>query len=190
MSDQKNTYRIEARRHRERMDVRDEDPDIAALNFIKSLKPSKDQIVAAYWPLEREFDVTPLLHRVLEEGISICLPVMREGTRVLDFVRWQEGDPLVKGKHGILQPCVDENTAFVLPDIVVVPMLAFDRRGHRIGYGGGYYDATLNFLRAQKEVIAVGMAYSQQAVLFNLPTEEHDEPLDWVITPKDVHSYI
>lgn len=185
----KDIYRIEAKRHLERMDIRDEDPDIAAINFFKSINPSKDHIVAAYWPKNREFDTGPLLHRLLEEGISVCLPVMQKDTRVLSFVNWVDGDALVKGPHDILQPQITDETEFALPDIVVVPMLAFDRKGHRLGYGGGYYDATLNALRAQKDIVAVGVAYSSQAVLFNLPSEEHDEQLDWVITPKDVHSY-
>ena len=70
-----------------------------------------------------------------------------------------------------------------------MPLLAFDRRGHRLGYGEGYYDATLADLRARKKVIAVGLAYAQQAILFNLPAEDHDQPLDWIITPQIAQRY-
>lgn len=189
MSEQKQVYRIEAKRHRERMDIRDEDPETAAKNFIKSIKPAEGSVIGIYWPKGREIDTSDLLHLLLEQGHQVALPVMQQDSRVLKYVIWQEHDELVKGEFDILQPAVSDTTEYVRPDIVVVPMLAFDRKGHRLGYGGGFYDATLSALRADKPVLAVGYAYSKQAVLFNLPSEDHDQALDWVITPKDVHCY-
>ena len=189
MSEQKYVYRIEAKRHRERMDIRDEDPEKAAENFLAAVRPRPGQIVAAYWPKGREIDTSDLMHILHEEGFQIALPVIQRGSKVLKFALWQDNDDLVKGPYDILQPSINAKTRYVFPDIVIVPMLAFDRRGHRLGYGGGYYDATLDFLRKEKQVVAVGLAYSKQAVLFNLPAEDHDQPLDWVITPKDVHCY-
>lgn len=189
MSEQKQVYRIEAKRHRERMDIRDEDPEIAAQNFLKTIKPADGSVIGAYWPKGREIDTSDLLHLLMEQGHKVALPVMEAKSKVLKFVRWHEDDALVKGEFDILQPAVNKNTEYVHPDIVVVPMLAFDRKGHRLGYGGGFYDATLAALRAEKPVLAVGYAYSKQAVLFNLPAEDHDQALDWVITPKDVHCY-
>ncbi len=189
MSEQKQVYRIEAKRHRERMDIRDEDPENAAKNFLKSIKPVQGSIIGVYWPKGREIDTSDLLHLLIEQGHHVALPVMQKDSRILKYVCWQESDELVKGEFDILQPAVNEATEYVRPDIVVVPMLAFDRKGHRLGYGGGFYDATLSNLRADKPVLAVGYAYSKQAVLFNLPAEDHDQALDWVITPKDVHCY-
>src|SRR6185503_17417551 len=101
---------------------------------------------------------------------------------------WKDGDPLAEGAFGIMQPSTDA-PKWVDPDIVVVPLLAFDRRGYRLGYGSGYYDVTLAALRAKKKIVAVGLGYGQQAVLFNLPSEPHDEKLDWVITPQKAHSF-
>lgn len=187
--DPKTLYRIEAKRHRERMDIRDEDPDDAAENFLRAIKPQKGQVVGVYWPKGRELDTAPLMERLMQLGAMVALPVMQADTRLLSFALWSDDVPLEPASFGVMQPPVTSTTIFAEPDIVVVPMLAFDRRGHRLGYGGGYFDCTLEYLRKAKQVLAVGYAYSQQAVLFNLPAETHDQPLDWIITPKDVHSY-
>ena len=94
-----------------------------------------------------------------------------------------KGVELISGPHGIAQP---SGTEVLSPDIVIVPLLAFDQRGNRLGQGGGYYDSTLAALRGEKEITAVGVAYASQACLFNLPTEGHDEPLDMVVSEQSV----
>lgn len=186
MNDAKNNLRLEARRHRVRMDIRAEDPETAASLFFKSIKPTPDQIVAAYWPMGKEFDTSPILEQ-LSKSRNICgLPVVDKYSLVLKFARWQGGDEeLHKTDLGVFEPAITEKTEWLEPDIVIVPLLAFDRRGYRLGHGGGYYDATLKALRAKKSIVAVGLAYSQQACLFNLPVEDHDQKLDWVITPQE-----
>jgi len=88
----------------------------------------------------------------------------------------------------VLHPAL-EAAEYITPEILIVPLLAFDRKGNRLGYGGGYYDATLEHLRKDGNVIAAGFAYSQQAVLFNLPSEAHDQKLDWVITPQKIYDF-
>lgn len=105
------------------------------------------------------------------------------------FSRWTEDTKMHKSAFGVMEPVTDEETDWVDPDIVLVPLLAFDRRGHRLGNGGGHYDATLADLRARKEVLAVGIGYAQQAVLFNLPAGPHDQRLDWIITPKEARAF-
>ncbi|MCD8494148.1 MAG: 5-formyltetrahydrofolate cyclo-ligase [Alphaproteobacteria bacterium] len=187
MSDSpKDILRIEARRHRARIDPSQENPEDAARFFWETIKPQKGQIVAGYWPIGREFDPRPAMGQAMESGLSCSLPVLPETGKIMDFALWADGDALEKGPHNTLQPVKRE---LVMPDIVIVPLLAFDRRGVRLGQGGGYYDATLEFLRAQKAVFAVGMAYAAQAVLFNLPCEAHDQKLDWAITPQAAHFY-
>lgn len=188
-SSQKHIYRIEAKRHRERMDVRAEDPQVALEHFLEKINPDKNQIIAAYWTKGREFDTSELLEHLVQNGFTYALPVMQKNSKELLFVQYDESVEMEKGVFDIVQPKVNGDAKFVSPDIVIVPLLAFDRRGHRLGYGGGYYDATLAALRKEKQIISVGWAYSQQAVLFNLPAEDHDQPLDYVITPKGVHSY-
>ncbi len=184
MTDQlsKDSIRREALLHRDRVDPRTEDPDDAADNFMRSIKPEKEKIIALYWPKKQEFDCLPLLEKLLKAGFTCALPVTDRKDKVLKFAAWEEGDPLEEGPFGIMQPVANEGTNWVDPDIFIIPYLAFDRHGHRIGYGGGYYDATLRHYRAIKQILAVGYGYGQQAVLFNLPVDDHDEKLDWVVT--------
>jgi len=177
----KETMRQEALRHRDRIDPASEPLENATALFLENLKPQTGQAVSVYWPLGREFDPGGITEALLGMGVTCLLPVIVPGSRLLKFAKWRDGDALVPGPMGIMQPAGAE---FMEPDIVIVPMLAFDRRGYRLGYGGGYYDATLHDLRARKAVTAVGVAYGQQAVLFGLPTDSHDEKLDWVITPQ------
>lgn len=176
-------------RHRAMLDPRDEDPEGAAGVFFDTLAPGPELVVATYWPKEKEFDPYPILERLLKQGNTCCLPLVQKESRELKFVPWREGDPLEKGPYGVMQPSVTKDTVFAEPDLLIVPLLAFDRRGYRLGYGGGYYDATLRALRAKKNVVAVGVAYARQACLFNLPVDEHDEKLDFVVTPAGAHDF-
>lgn len=178
--------RLEAIRHRDRIDPGSEDADNAAALFFESVKPRKGQVIALYWPKGREFDCGALMERLLREGFACCLPVVRKDGKVLKFARWDGTATLSEGPFGIMQPGSDE---WLEPDIVIVPLLAFDRHGYRLGYGGGYYDTTLEALRKKKDIIAVGMGYAQQAVLFSLPREEHDQKMDWIITTQKAQSF-
>ncbi len=185
MSESKDVLRAEALRHRVMMDPREEDPDGACDVFFEHIKPKADQVVATYWPKEKEFDPYAILERLQKNGHICGLPVVQKDGIELKFARWSEGESLETGPYDVMQPLISEQTQWIEPDIVIVPLLAFDRRGYRLGYGGGYYDATLRALREKKEITAVGVAYAQQACLFNLPVEDHDEKLDWVITPNE-----
>ncbi len=186
----KDTLRHEAIRHRDRISIfNNEDPDAVCASFFDNIKPQRDQAIAFYWPKEKEFDPTSILERALKDGYKCALPVMQKGERVLRFARWQDGDILERGPYNVQQPLVGTDTEWLDPDIVIVPLLAFDRKGFRLGYGGGYYDSTLRALRDKKKIIAVGVGYAQQAVIFNLPVEDHDERLDWVLTPTDAHYF-
>ncbi len=186
----KDDIRQEAMRHRDRIDPATEDPDEASDIFFESIKPDPSQSVALYWPIGRELDTLPLMERLIKAGHVVALPVVKMDERVLLFARYQEGDELIKGPYDILQPVINDKTELLEPDIFIVPLLAFDRHGYRLGYGGGYYDATLAALRAKrKDVLAVGWACGIQAVLFNLPREDHDEPMDWIITPQKPYRF-
>ncbi|MDB2682675.1 5-formyltetrahydrofolate cyclo-ligase [Alphaproteobacteria bacterium] len=185
-SEEKETLRAEAIRHRGRMLYDIEDTDHARDHFFTSINPAADQIVAAYWPKDKEFDTYPILEKLMEQGVTCALPVVQKDSKILKFAQWNESIDLQKGAFGILEPS-EQN--WVEPDIIIVPLLAFDRKGYRLGFGGGYYDATLQDIRARKQITAVGLAYAQQSCLFNLPAEDHDEKLDWVITPQKAHFY-
>lgn len=184
MSAEKDAIRHEAKLHRDRIDPFSEDIEAACDHFFESIKPKKDHVISLYWPKGREFPTTSLLDELLIRGYACTLPVVQKDKRELHFARWDESVELVKGAFDLMEPVVNGKTEWLEPDILIVPLLAFDRMGHRMGYGMGHYDATIASLRKKKEILTVGLCYAQQAVLFNLPTEPHDESLDWIVTPQ------
>ena len=147
------------------------------------LPPGRDQAVAGYVALRDEIDPSPLLTALAARGQPLCLPVVAGRDRPLVFRAWTPGDRLEEGGFGTSVPAAAAPERF--PTLVLVPMLAFDRRGYRLGYGGGFYDRTLPRLRARGPVLAVGLAYAEQEVAA-LPVEAHDAPLDAVVTPDAV----
>lgn len=137
-------------------------------------------VVSGYYPMEGEIWPLPLMAALRAKGHSLALPVMQGKADPLLFRAWSPGDPLIPGVWGIRQPAPDREV--VLPDIVLVPLLAFDARGYRLGYGGGYYDRTLRYLRSNKPILAVGLALDELEV-DAVPHLDYDERLDWVLTP-------
>jgi 5-formyltetrahydrofolate cyclo-ligase len=139
-------------------------------------------IVAGYSPIRSECDPIPLMRSLAAKGAQLALPVIHARDKELSFAEWRQGGQLVAGPFGILQP---RSEAMLLePDVILVPLVAFDRRCRRIGYGAGYYDRTLAILRKQKVVIAVGIAFAAQEVEA-IPADEHDERLDLVLTERE-----
>ena len=136
-------------------------------------------VIAAFWPHGSEIDTRPLLAHLETLDYPLALPVVMPDSRVLEFRRWQFGMALEKDAAGLLAPPSD--SPVLLPDIVIAPALAFDRQGNRLGYGGGYYDATLAALRAVKPILAVLVAYTAQEVPL-VPADHSDEPVDWLVT--------
>ena len=114
------------------------------------------------------------------EGFRTCLPVVTPLGNPLTFRAWAPGQPLVARTWGIREPADD--AAEIEPDVLLIPLLAFDRRGVRLGYGGGYYDRTLETLRARKRVTAIGLGFAEQEVA-QAPCGRHDQRLDWVLLP-------
>ena len=135
-------------------------------------------VVAGYHPVRSEFDCMPLLKRLALDGWTLTLPVI-VGAEPLQFRQWTFAAPLEPGPLGIPQPA---DAPLAVPDILLVPLLAFDGRGARLGYGGGHYDRTLAALRAQGQVIAIGLAFDVQEVA-QVPLCPYDERLDWILTP-------
>lgn len=186
MSDQKDFIRAEASKHRNNLQIHPDWAEQAAGHFMQSIKPRGDQVVSVYFPKGKELDTQPLVEKLWATGAACALPVIGEEVAELKFARWSQGANLKDGPFHIPEP---EHKDWVEPDIVVVPLLVFDQRGHRVGYGKGHYDATLQALRQKKPVIAVGYAYAEQACLFALPTEPHDQGLDFVVTPQRVFDF-
>lgn len=136
-------------------------------------------VVSGYWPMRREFDIRPAMARLYEGGFACALPVVTGPGRALVFRRWRPGDPLVPGPFGTSQP--EGGAPEAAPFVVLTPLLAFDRSGRRLGYGGGYYDRTLRDLRARGTVTAIGVAFAGQEIA-ETPAGPDDERLDWIVT--------
>jgi 5-formyltetrahydrofolate cyclo-ligase len=141
----------------------------------------KGAIVAGYAAIGSEADPFPLMAALAGQGHPLCLP-RTEGNEIV-FRAWKPGDPLVVGRMNIPEP--DAKAHERRPDLLLVPLLAFDRQGYRLGYGAGYYDGYLSAHRAKRTIRAVGIAFAGQAV-DELPREPHDEPLDAVVTEERV----
>ena len=139
-------------------------------------------IVSVYWPIRSELNTRPLIDALAAQGCRVTLPVMHKVRQPLIFRAFAPGDDLVKGPFGLSEPAEDKPAYD--PDIVFSPLAAFDRRGFRLGYGGGIYDATLSALRAIKPVIAIGVAYSCQEA-DHVPVEPHDQRLDFMMTEQE-----
>jgi 5-formyltetrahydrofolate cyclo-ligase len=136
-------------------------------------------IVAGYSPIRSEIDPTPLMRKLAAQGAQLALPVITARDAPLIFRVWSPGAELVRGPLGILEPSPE--AASVIPDILLVPLAAFDRSGHRIGYGAGHYDRTFAQLRPSKAVRAAGVAFSVQEIEA-VPALPHDVALDYVLT--------
>src|SRR5262245_42113972 len=153
---------------------------IAARDFPLAVPPGA--IVSGFMPLKSEINPLPLMRRLAGAGAKLALPVVAGKGQPLIMRAWSFGGPLASGVWGIREPMPDAPA--VDPDILIVPLLAFDRRGHRLGYGAGYYDMTLAALRAKKPAVAVGIAYAAQEV-DTVPITPRDVRLDLVLTEKE-----
>ena len=150
-----------------------------AADLIDHFRPT---IVAGYWPVRSEIDILPLLSALQDKGVRLCLPITGLSGTSLSFHHWTFGAALDTGRFGIKQPFPDAQQLF--PDVICVPLLAFDSRCQRLGYGGGYYDRTLADLRKQgHKVSAVGLGYAGQQI-DRLVTGPYDEQLENVLTPE------
>jgi 5-formyltetrahydrofolate cyclo-ligase len=174
--DRKQELRARARRTREECD-----PAAAALlteHVLKFMRDRPGVIVGAYWPIGAELDIKPLLFALHRRRHTIALPVTPAKGEPLTFRRWRPGTELVKEKAGTWRPEGPE----AVPDILLVPLLAFDARGRRLGYGAGYYDSTIESLPG---VFTLGIAYAAQEV-DEVPAGPHDKALDAIATENGI----
>ena len=149
----------------------------ACARLLDVLGPHLGRPLSGYWPMPTEIDPRPALEAAARHG-PVALPVVEGPGRPLAFRRWVPGAALVPGGFGTQVPETPEE---VVPEVLVVPCLAFTARGERLGYGGGFYDRTLAGLRARGPVTAIGFAFAAQRVEA-LPTEPTDERLDLIVT--------
>jgi 5-formyltetrahydrofolate cyclo-ligase len=143
-------------------------------------------IVSGYSPIRSELDPAPLMRKLAEQGARLALPAVMARGKSLIFRAWSPGDRLTLGPLGILEP--SPAMAELIPDVMLVPCAAFDRLGHRIGYGAGHYDFTLAHLRKTKPITTVGIAFAAQEIKA-VPALAHDVALDYVLTEKKAFDF-
>jgi 5-formyltetrahydrofolate cyclo-ligase len=154
---------------------------IAARDF--PVPVPKGVIVSAFSPMKSEISPIPLMRKVFDAGAQLALPVIVGRGKPLIMRAWKFGDPFKAGQWGIREPVAEAPEVY--PDILIVPLAAFDRRGHRIGFGAGYYDMTIAALRAKKKVTAIGIAFAVQEIE-HVPATERDARLDFMLTEREV----
>ncbi len=151
--------------------------------FLKNIKIEGRKVIAGYWPVRGEIDVLPLLNALRTQRHRTALPSVEVTDGPLLFRRWSSKTPMRMTALKIMEPEPGVSEP-VLPDIVIVPLVAYDTKGYRLGYGKGMYDRTLRHIRQIKPILSVGVAFSLQACE-DLPHEPHDERLDWIINEKE-----
>ncbi len=183
----KNRLRREARTRRGEAAIAFPDAGVRLADNLDALRRSETRwidgaSVSAFWPMGDEIDVRPTMRRLDAAGYPILLPVMVAKATPLMFRRWRPDTVLVDGGFGTSMPPADapEGT----PDVLLVPLLSFDRRGYRLGYGGGFYDRTLEALAA-RGILAVGVGFADQEV-DAVPRDAHDWRLDGMVTEREI----
>jgi 5-formyltetrahydrofolate cyclo-ligase len=157
---------------------------IAARGLPIEIKPAT--VVAGYSPIRSEIDPAPLMQKLAAEGARLALPCVTARGQSLVFRIFHPSDRLMLGPLGIPEP--SPAAAEVIPDIMLTPLAAFDRLGHRIGYGAGHYDFTFAHLRKTKQIVGIGLAFAAQEIEA-VPALSHDVALDYVLTESDVFDF-
>jgi len=151
---------------------------IKIFNLIKKQKKIKKSI-GGYFPVNNEIDDLEILKKFEEKKYKICLPVVKKNFD-MDFYNFSFKDPLIVNKYGIPEP---KKTNIVYPDIILIPMVAFDKNLNRLGYGGGYYDRIIEKLMKKKNFLKIGLAFSKQKIN-NLSISKYDKKMDYIVTEK------
>jgi 5-formyltetrahydrofolate cyclo-ligase len=144
-------------------------------------------VVSGFWPMAEELDIRPLMIELHNQGCQLCLPVVVAKKQPLVFRAWRPGDPLEAGVFGTLHP--HPTREVIEPDALIVPLLAVDEEGWRLGYGGGFYDRTLAALRTRKNITAIGVGFNAQLVP-EVPHGPSDQRLDWLLTDKRACAFV
>ena len=146
-------------------------------DILKKFNLLKNKNIGGYFPINYEIDSLKILTQLEKSGHKISFPITRKGNK-MDFFEWSSNEPLLIGKFGIPEPCSKKK---VYPDILLVPLVAFNKHKFRLGYGGGYYDRYIQKMKKIKKILTIGMAFSFQEVK-KLPINKHDKKLDFIFT--------
>ena len=193
----KNNLRIIAKRKRKLISLDTEDKS----TFLKNINSCLDKVfsientikeVGLYYPISNEISPLVFIKYFKDNNITTALPVVDSNSNSMVFKKWFKKEKLQKSHIGTYEPLRTNKT--ILPQIIVVPMLMFDRKLNRLGYGAGYYDKSISTLKRyfdkkQKNLITIGLAYSEQETK-SIPYESHDQKLDFIVTDKEILSKI
>ncbi len=152
------------------------------IKVLKKFDLHKDKKIGAYYPINSEIDCFEILQKLEKLRYQISLPVIRKNNQ-MDFFQWSFNEPLCVSKMGVPEPLQIKK---VNPDILLVPLIAFDKYNYRLGYGGGYYDRYIEKISNLKKILSVGIAFSFQRVN-KLPTNNHDKKLDFILTENYIY---
>ena len=174
-----------------RMTITPDEQQAAALamrdNFLKSVYLPKGASISGYMPIKSEISPLPLFDVLAERGYLILMPRVVPNNTVLEFRTWNRRTPMIRSLYGIEEPD-PAHSALHIPDFYIVPLLAFDQKGNRLGYGAGYYDQTFSHMRGKVPFKTIGTGYENQRCE-HVPHEGHDHRLDMCITEKNVYTF-
>lgn len=184
ITDLKRRLRGEATRQRDAVVGREAKALALRDHLLKNDLLSREVCVAGYWPIRSEIDLRPLLQALHLRGQRLVMPAVERAEAPLVFRTWQPDDPMQTGAFSTFEPSPEAERQ--KPSVLLVPQLAFDRRGYRLGYGGGFYDRTIPALRQQDpDLLTIGIAFAAQEIL-KIPTEPTDMRLDYIATENGI----
>ena len=164
---------------RKKIDLNDNKIDFMKIfSLIKKQKEIKKN-VGGYFPVNNEIDDLEILKKFEKKNFTVSSPVVKKNFD-MDFYNFSFNDPLIVNRYGIPEP---QKNKIVYPDIILIPMVGFDKNLNRLGYGGGYYDRIIEKLMKKKKILKIGLAFSKQKIN-NLPISKHDKKMDYIVTEK------
>ena len=175
----KSQIRNKVLKARKRNNARNDEIDIEQILKIFKKEKIKEKVIGGYYPYNYEIDAVKILKKFEKRNYLISLPRIKKNYQ-MDFFQWSSKDPLKINKFGIPEPCSD---LIKYPNILLVPLVAFDSHYNRVGYGGGFYDRYIRRVKKIKKIITIGLAYSFQKVK-KIPMREYDMKLDFIVTEK------
>ena len=163
-----------------------EEKNMSHVHLRPLLNNMNSDYVGSYIDYNSELSTNALHKYLIEKNFNICLPKIDYQTNEINFFKYSTGTKLIKNKYNILEPEITNEIIF--PKLVLVPLLAFNESGFRLGYGGGFYDKYFSF-QEEKEIIKVGLVFSFQNI-YEIPIERHDQKLDWILTESYLYKVI
>ena len=163
-----------------------EEKNMSHVHLRPLLNNMNSDYIGSYIYYNSELSTKALHKYLIEKNFNICLPKIDYQTNEINFFKYSTGTKLIKNKYNILEPEITNEIIF--PKLVLVPLLAFDESGFRLGYGGGFYDKYFSF-QEEKEIIKVGLGFSFQNI-YEIPIERHDQKLDWILTESYLYKVI